>query len=297
MVVFPTLEARDFVLERGPWFIQNQMLTVRKWTPDLEELSFDIAKILVWVLFKRVPLEFFIQRGLGYIASAVGIPQYMDRFTAERSRLEYARVCVEVDVRKEIPSFVEVVRKNGIIATVEVVVPWLPVECSKCLKFGHREKACSIKQNKVVHKKAWVQTKDNNVKKLQAVAMNQSAKNDESIMELTEERIIDKIEEVTVRGKGVMVDSLPSDDLGIAGSSTRFDMLANKSELDGDDVIDEVEFEEQLENQLESRKVRSASLGVIATVKACKSKRGSKTSCAKGRGRGSPGAGASQNSK
>lgn len=41
VVVFPN------VLERGPWFIQNHMLTVRKWTSNLKNLNFDTSKVPV----------------------------------------------------------------------------------------------------------------------------------------------------------------------------------------------------------------------------------------------------------
>lgn len=96
---------------------------MHKWTPNLENLYFDTSKIMILVLFKRAPLEFFTPMGLGYTASDVGVSQYMDWFTIERSRFEYARVCLETDVKKVIPSFIEVVRKNGIITTIEVIVP------------------------------------------------------------------------------------------------------------------------------------------------------------------------------
>lgn len=53
----------------------------------------------MWVQLKGVPLKFFTRRRIGYIASVLGVPLYMDRFTAEKKRLEYARVYLKV-VRK-----------------------------------------------------------------------------------------------------------------------------------------------------------------------------------------------------
>ncbi|XVF72304.1 hypothetical protein PTKIN_Ptkin12aG0110100 [Pterospermum kingtungense] len=142
---FLTSEARDRVLEKRPWHVQNQLLIVRKWEPNWEVLELNWSKVPIWVHLKGVPLELFTRRGIGYLASVLGVPLYMDRFTAERKRLEYARVCIELDVNKEIPGFIEAVRRNGSIVTVEVVVPWLPAKCEECQVFGHSAKACSKK--------------------------------------------------------------------------------------------------------------------------------------------------------
>ncbi|XVF47001.1 hypothetical protein PTKIN_Ptkin03bG0074100 [Pterospermum kingtungense] len=64
----------------------------------------------------------------------------MDRYTVERKMLEYARICIEPKVGKEIPRFIEVVRKNGSVACIEVDVPWMPIRCDKCQFFGHSAK-------------------------------------------------------------------------------------------------------------------------------------------------------------
>lgn len=135
-------------MEKGPWYVQQQMLMVRKWSPDLKELEFDLTKLPVWVFFKKVPLELFTHKGLGYIASAVGIPKSMDRYTTERTRPEYARICVEIDVKKEVPQFIEVVRRDGSIAQMEVVIPRIPVRYANCSIYGHSSKCCTNKSFK-----------------------------------------------------------------------------------------------------------------------------------------------------
>lgn len=103
---------------------------------------------------KGIPLELFTKNGIGYIASVLGVPLHMDRVTAAKKRLEYARVCVELDVGREIPRFIEVVRKSGCIAEVEVIIPWMPVKCAECKVLGHSSKVCSQKNSQEVKPKA-----------------------------------------------------------------------------------------------------------------------------------------------
>ncbi|XVF39101.1 hypothetical protein PTKIN_Ptkin01aG0008300 [Pterospermum kingtungense] len=64
--------------------------------------------------------------GLNHIASVIGIPLYIDQITATCKRLSYAKVCVEIDVDKEIPSSVKVVMNDGSIMPIAVEVPWYP---------------------------------------------------------------------------------------------------------------------------------------------------------------------------
>ena len=68
-------------------------------------------------------MELFTQKGISYIASALGNPLYMDRITANQQRLAYAKVCVEVAADKEILRSIRVKLRNGTYATIHVEVP------------------------------------------------------------------------------------------------------------------------------------------------------------------------------
>ena len=145
VIQFSNEATRDRVLEAGPWHMQNKPLIVRKWEPGLSTLEFNMAKLPLWIQLSNVPLDFFTQREISYIASAIGNPLYMDRITANQQRLSYAKVCVEIEVNKEIPRSIEVELRNGRTVSVMVEVPWMPAKCSQCRIFGHGEKICPIK--------------------------------------------------------------------------------------------------------------------------------------------------------
>ncbi|PKI40699.1 hypothetical protein CRG98_038954 [Punica granatum] len=91
----------------------------------------------VWVQLRRIPLQYFHPKGISYLASAIGKPLYMDRATALCSRLDYAKVCVEVDVEKEIQNVLNVDLGNECKLEVLVDTPWLPEKCARCKVFGH----------------------------------------------------------------------------------------------------------------------------------------------------------------
>lgn len=55
-----------------------------------------------------MPKELLTSDALSYIASAVGIPLYLDKATEECRRIGAARVCVEVNCSGKPPNSVEV---------------------------------------------------------------------------------------------------------------------------------------------------------------------------------------------
>ncbi|XP_038998784.1 uncharacterized protein LOC120124106 [Hibiscus syriacus] len=66
----------------------------------------------------------------------------MDSITASKSRLEFAKVCVEIGASDMIPKHVDVILNNGQSTSIFVEVPWSPPCCKSCNTFGHSTKIC-----------------------------------------------------------------------------------------------------------------------------------------------------------
>ncbi|XP_039041850.1 uncharacterized protein LOC120180618 [Hibiscus syriacus] len=136
LFVFSFLDCvlKQWVLENGPWHVQNKPLVLRKWLHGSQKLSFDLSCMPIWVQLYRVPLELYSKKGLSYIASAIGRPLYMDAITASKQRLEFAKVCVEIEVGSVIPDSIHVVLKDGSSVLIKVSVPWLPKSSKQSLQ-------------------------------------------------------------------------------------------------------------------------------------------------------------------
>ncbi|XP_039008517.1 uncharacterized protein LOC120136611 [Hibiscus syriacus] len=168
--------ARDWVLDNGTWHVQNKSLILRKWEPSMKRLEFDLSRISVWVQLYNIPLELYSRTGLSYIASALGVPLSMDSVTASRTRLEYAKVCVEIGVNDTIPKFVDVVLQDGFAVSIRVVVPWLPPCCLRCNVFGHSEKACPEHMPQLAVIQVWRKKGDVNCPGIPAVDSTEALK-------------------------------------------------------------------------------------------------------------------------
>ncbi|XP_044493796.1 uncharacterized protein LOC123217066 [Mangifera indica] len=130
------------VLEEESWMIGGQPLFVRRWEKNLSMVAENIKKIAVWIKFYGVPLEYWSLKGFSHIASVLGRPLYVDSVTEEGSRLEYARICVEINVNHDFPEKLELVLPSKERVEIRLEYAWKPVKCSLCNIFGHGNEEC-----------------------------------------------------------------------------------------------------------------------------------------------------------
>ncbi|KAE8683567.1 hypothetical protein F3Y22_tig00111200pilonHSYRG00116 [Hibiscus syriacus] len=87
--------------------------------------------------------------------SYAGYPLSMDSITAMKSRLEFAKVCVEIGASDAIPEFMDVVLNNGQTTSIAVEVPWMPLSCKNCNVFCHNVKGLKHNPNSQASTMVW----------------------------------------------------------------------------------------------------------------------------------------------
>ncbi|CAL5413034.1 unnamed protein product [Camellia sinensis] len=138
-------EAMDTILEDGPYYVGARLIVIKKWQPGLKLTKCEFSSVPLWVKLYNVPLELWSEEGLGYIASILGTPLYLDEPTFKRSRLTFARICIEVPANKEIPKSFKINLGYGDPYEIQVEVPWKPQRCDGCKTFGHTTNLCPQK--------------------------------------------------------------------------------------------------------------------------------------------------------
>ncbi|KAF5180416.1 Ccr4-not transcription complex subunit [Thalictrum thalictroides] len=131
-----------------------------------KRLPYSMVKSLVekkWKLQGQVPKYLWTPNGLASLASAIGKPLVMDKNTESRKMLTYARICIEVEAEKELPSTIPI-QVGDKSCIIEVDYTWKPLICTRCKMFGHAtakcgpqpfEKAKPQEKTWVVHKPRW----------------------------------------------------------------------------------------------------------------------------------------------
>ena len=116
-----------------------------------------ISRLPIWVHFYNIPLEYWNQEGLSYIASMIGKPLHVDKMTASRRRITYARICIEIDAMDDwITSFELESVGNKSLVTIYVEYQWTPSRCSSCKCFGHD---CHKKEHTTNASQQWIPNK------------------------------------------------------------------------------------------------------------------------------------------
>ncbi|KAJ6356597.1 hypothetical protein OIU78_004652 [Salix suchowensis] len=126
------------IMAKGPWLFGGKSIILHKWYPGFQFDRNKINTLPVWVRLMGLPFPLWNKQGLSLAASMVGKPLACDENTLNCNRLEYARVCVEVDATfPYVHQFKVESQLSNKPLTVEVIYEWKPSRCPKCKVFGH----------------------------------------------------------------------------------------------------------------------------------------------------------------
>ncbi|GAV87788.1 DUF4283 domain-containing protein/zf-CCHC_4 domain-containing protein [Cephalotus follicularis] len=142
LIRFENLQARDWVLDNGPWDVWGYHLAIRPWCMGMSLSLGECKSMPVWVKLRGVPIQFWNKVGLSYIASVLGKPLHMDTPTMNRSALLFARVCVNMNATSPFPECITLELEDGSTTSIEVEYPWRPAACTLCKVFDHSNRSC-----------------------------------------------------------------------------------------------------------------------------------------------------------
>ncbi|XP_059671159.1 uncharacterized protein LOC132316704 [Cornus florida] len=114
-----------------------------KWDQYIPSTTANNPLTPTWVKFYGIPQKYWTAIGLSHIASTVGIPLYADQATEARSKLRYARICINVDLSKPLLTSTQL-KMDGFIFDIGIEYQWLPKICNLCKKLNHTEPSCPL---------------------------------------------------------------------------------------------------------------------------------------------------------
>lgn len=84
----------------GPWKAFGSLLMVQAWSPRFDPMKSEIETTPVWVRLSNIPVNFYHKAILMGIAKGLGKPIRVDTTTLNFERARFARVCVEVNLKR-----------------------------------------------------------------------------------------------------------------------------------------------------------------------------------------------------
>ncbi|KAF9688550.1 hypothetical protein SADUNF_Sadunf01G0000100 [Salix dunnii] len=135
---FSSVTQMEEVLARGPWMFGGKTILLQQWQPGFKFDRNKITTIPVWARLQGLPFPLWNKQGLSMAASMVGRPLASDEATLHGTRVEYARVCIEIEADVPLVHHFQVASSlSEEPITVDVTYEWKPSRCETCKVFGH----------------------------------------------------------------------------------------------------------------------------------------------------------------
>ena len=137
LLKFLLMEDLELVLKKGPWFIGEQFLSIRKWEANFKPSEAQVPSVAVWERLYGLPIEYYEAEVLQQVRQALGTMLRVDMHTATEARGRYARICVQVDVSKPLITSVRIGQRNQPVIYEGVSKLWFSWG-----RLGHRKETC-----------------------------------------------------------------------------------------------------------------------------------------------------------
>ncbi|KAL0444859.1 UNVERIFIED_CONTAM: hypothetical protein Slati_2208600 [Sesamum latifolium] len=148
---FQSEVAMTEIIEGGPWLFQGQPIVLQRWQPGMALRKLKHTEVPVWIKLKHLPIEYWTEEGLSVVASGIGKPLYPDAITKACTRLDFARVCVMLNIASKLPKHIVILAPTAeggeIPCKVDVEYEWVPKKCVTCMSLGHSASSCPTLQS------------------------------------------------------------------------------------------------------------------------------------------------------
>ncbi|XP_062080942.1 uncharacterized protein LOC133785744 [Humulus lupulus] len=112
MVKFNDEATRDLVLENGVLQFDRKPVIVRPWSSNLDAVKL-IRSVPLWIRLHDLGLQYWGNKCLSALVSTVGKPIMVDQHTRDRTRIQFARVLVEMDITDAPPRLIKFLNEHG----------------------------------------------------------------------------------------------------------------------------------------------------------------------------------------
>ncbi|KAL1536322.1 hypothetical protein AAHA92_28995 [Salvia divinorum] len=122
------------------WYIDRHPMRVFKWSPQFDVFC-ESPIAAIWCNLIALSIHLFDTGALFAIGKLLGTPIQIDQATAMKTRLFFARICVEIDITKA-PTEEIVLNLCGTETILHVRWDKIPPYCYECRHVGHLSEAC-----------------------------------------------------------------------------------------------------------------------------------------------------------
>ncbi|CAK8560653.1 unnamed protein product [Lathyrus sativus] len=134
---FNSQEDKEAIMMRGPYTIRNMPMILKEWQSGFNLKKGLLRTLPIWVKLPQLPLHLWGAKSLSKIGSVIGKPLVTVECTANKLRVSYARILIEVDITQPLIDEITIRNVAGDIIMQPVQYEWRPKFCETCQKLGH----------------------------------------------------------------------------------------------------------------------------------------------------------------
>ncbi|KAL0394965.1 UNVERIFIED_CONTAM: hypothetical protein Slati_4462700 [Sesamum latifolium] len=127
---FKSEVAMEEVIAGGPWLLYGQPIVLQRWESGMTLRKHKHTQVPSWIKLQNLPVEFWTDEGLSTVASGVGHPLYSAAITKVCMRLDFARVCVMLEISSKLLKHMVIIvpKEDGgeVPCRVNVEYEWVP---------------------------------------------------------------------------------------------------------------------------------------------------------------------------
>ena len=138
---FASYEDLRSIWAKGTLNLKPGLLQLFEWSKDFSARTQRQTHAHVWIRLHKLPQEYWMDRTLKEIASAIGTLLLVDSATKNRVFGHYARILVDMDLSKHI--FNELmIEREGYSFAIKITYERLPSFCTHYRNIGHHTTSC-----------------------------------------------------------------------------------------------------------------------------------------------------------
>ncbi|KAJ8430087.1 hypothetical protein Cgig2_006539 [Carnegiea gigantea] len=129
VVWFQHIHEQTAVLQRGVYYFDNKPFLVKPWNEEMDLHTESLVSLPIWGL-----------ESLSKLGSMLGVPIKTDKYTKDKTFLNFARIIIEMNLEDNFPEYIDFVNEHNVVIRQKKAI-----RCEHCKMYGYLKEECRKK--------------------------------------------------------------------------------------------------------------------------------------------------------
>ncbi|KAJ8423024.1 hypothetical protein Cgig2_028227 [Carnegiea gigantea] len=145
LVRFQHIHEQTTVLQRGVYYFNKKPFLVKPWNEEMDLHTESLVSLPIWVIFSDLDIKYWGLESLSKLGSMLGVPIKTDKYTKDKTFLNFARILIEMNLEDNFPEYIDFVNEHNVVIRQKVEYERKPIRCEHCKMYDHLKEECRKK--------------------------------------------------------------------------------------------------------------------------------------------------------